>query len=85
MRNDPIARNQLVEKLIEKGADVNCRTLKVSRVWLEFSCWKTDKTGADVVVSLKQDGGKNLSRKKHNYVNCRTFMVTTVNKFLFET
>ncbi|XP_019917974.3 ankyrin-1 isoform X6 [Magallana gigas] len=28
MRNDPIARNQLIEKLIEKGADVNCRTLK---------------------------------------------------------
>lgn len=59
MRNDPIARNQLVEKLIEKGADVNCRTLKVSRVWLEISCWKTDEKGTDVVVSLKQDGGKN--------------------------
>lgn len=30
MRNDLIVRNQLIEKLIEKGVDVNCRMFKVS-------------------------------------------------------
>ena len=30
MRNDPIERNQLIQSLMNKGADVNSRALKVS-------------------------------------------------------